>query len=404
MIRVLVADSSAAAREDLRARLAAEPDVEVVGLARDGHEAVQMAHALRPEVALLAADLAVRDGYQAAEWIAAAGLPTCSILLSADDAGDGLRRAMRAGAREHLAWPSQAARLGAALRAVSEEQRRRQSAAFAEAGDPQKMTRIIAVSGAKGGVGKTTIAVNLALALLRETGRPTTLVDLYTQFGDVAMLLNLSPRHSLAELAAHPAAEVDAALLDDHTERHESGLRVLVGAASPVALDAISEGFLDRVFGMLKASSQFVVLDVPPILHPTTLHALSHAAQVLLVANLYDLTTVKDTRLLLEAIEGRYVAREKLGVVLNRVSRHNRLCLPDIERALGHPIAAQVPNDGRVVPQSINQGVPFVLSQPHSAVAQSVGRLACQVAEGGPPPPASGADGRGFWRRPSRWT
>ena len=244
------------------------------------------------------------------------------------------------------------------------------------------MTRFIAVSGAKGGVGKTTLATNLALALLLETGQPTVLVDLYTQFGDVAMLLNLTPRHSLAELAARPLADVDAALLDDYAERHESGLRVLAGSPAPVALDAIPAPFLDHVFGLLKRSARFVVLDVPPILHPTTLHALSHASLALLVANLYDLTTVKDTRLLLDAIEGRYVPREKIRIVLNRVSRQNKLCVPDIERALGHPLAAQVPNDGRIVPHSINQGVPFVLSHPHSAVAQSLRHLACQIAEG----------------------
>ncbi|MBV9848577.1 MAG: AAA family ATPase, partial [Armatimonadetes bacterium] len=322
--------------------------------------------------------------------------------LLSDGGGEGdLRRAMWAGARECLAWPVQAARLAAVVRTVHEEQRRRRSTSFAEAADPQNMARIIAVSGAKGGVGKTTLAVNLALALLMETGQPTVLMDLYTQFGDVAMLLNLSPRRSLAELAARPAA-VDGALLDDHFERHESGLRVLIGARSPAALDAISAPFLDRVLGLLKGSARFVVLDVPPILHPTTLHALSHATQVLLTANLYDLTTAKDTRLLLEAIEGRYVPREKLSVILNRVSRQNRLCVPDIEEALGRPAAAQVPNDGKIVPHSINQGAPFVLSQPHSAVAQSVRHLACQVAADGPRVPDAGAGRSGFWRRWAR--
>ena len=404
MIRVLIADSDAAGREDLRARLAAETDVEIVGLARDGQEAVQMAHALRPDVALLAARLAVCDGRQTAQFLSASGLPTDSILLAEAGGPDELRDAMRAGARELLTWPAQAARVVPSVRSVYEEQRRRGSAAFAEAADPQRMTRFIAVTGAKGGVGKTTLATNLALALMLETGEPTVLVDLYTQFGDVAMLLNLAPRHSLAELAARPLSEVDAALLDDYTEPHESGLRVLVGAPSPVALDAVPAACLDHVFGLLKRSTRFVVLDVPPILHPTTLHALSHASLALLIANLYDITTVKDTRLLLEAIEGRYVPREKIRIVLNRVSRRNKLCVPDIEQALGHTTAAQVPNDGRLVPHSINQGVPFVLSHPHSAISQSLRHLACQIAEGSksPVPNPGGAGNNAFWRRWAR--
>lgn len=395
MIRVLIADSDASTRENLRARLSVEPDMEVVGLARDGQEAVQMAHALRPDIALLAAALAVCDGCRTAQFLAAAGLPTDCILLSGDGGPDSLREALRAGARELLAWPAQADRVGDAVRSVYQEQQRRTSAAFAEAADPQKMTRFVAVSGAKGGVGKTTLATNLALALMLETGEPTVLLDLYTQFGDVAMLLNLAPRHSLAELATRPLSEVDAAMLDDYAEQHESGLRVLVGAPAPVALDAIPASFLDHVFGLLKRSARFVVLDVPPILHPTTLHALSHASLALLVANLYDLTTVKDTRLLLEAIEGRYVPREKLWIVLNRVSRQNKLCVPDIEQALGHALAAQVPNDGRIVPHSINQGVPFMLSHPHSAISQSLRHLACQIAGGTSVPKTS----RKWWAK-----
>jgi pilus assembly protein CpaE len=193
------------------------------------------------------------------------------------------------------------------------------------------------------------------------------------------MLLNLMPRHSLADLAAQSPSETDAALLNDHLEPHESGLRVLVGATTPVALDAVSPTCLDHVFGLLKQQAHFLVLDVPPILHPTTLHALSHATQTLLIANLFDVTTIKDTRLLIEAIAGRYVPREKIGVVLNRVSRQNRLRVPDIERALGHPVTAQVPNDGRIVPHSVNTGTPFVLSHPRSNVAHSVRDLACRL-------------------------
>lgn len=380
MIRVLIAAGDAALRERLRNALAT-PEVEIVALARDGQEAVQMAHALRPDIAILAAEMPACDGWQATEFLAHAGLPTAVLLLS-NGGEDDLRRAMRAGAREHLTWPRDSGKVSACLRALAEEQQRRHSAAFAQAADPQRMCRIVTVSGAKGGVGKTTLATNLALALHLETREPVVLMDLYMQFGDVSMMLNLSPRRGLAELAAKGISETDLALLDDYLERHESGLDVLTGATTPVALDAISAPFLDHVLGLLKRRARFLVLDVPPILHPTTLHALSHANLALLVANLFDLTTARDTRLLLDAIEGRYVSREKIAVALNRVSRQNRLSVAEIVQALDHPITAQIPNDGRLVPQSVNQGQPFVLSQPRSAVAQSVRALACRIAAG----------------------
>ena len=380
MIRILLADSLADRREQVRAALAADAEIEIVGQARDGPEAVHLACALRPDLALLAADLSGRDGFAVAEILAASSLPGTSVLFSEGASEGDLRRAMRAGAREHLPWPCPAAELCETLRAVHEDSLRRGAPDFAAASEPRAHPRVLAVTGAKGGVGKTTLAVNLAAALAAETGEPTALLDLYTQFGDAALLLNLTPRRTLADLVRLDPAELDVRLLGDHLEPHPSGLSLLAGAAAPLPLDALTPAFLDRVLGLLKSSHRYIVLDVPPVLHATTLHALAHAHTVLLIANLFDLTTLADTRLWLEAVAGRHVASEAVQVLLNRVAPRNRLQVPDIERALGRPAACLVPNDGRLVPQSVNAGAPFVLSHPNSPVARSVYGLARRLA------------------------
>ena len=236
------------------------------------------------------------------------------------------------------------------------------------------------MSGAKGGIGKTTLAVNLGAALACETGEPTVLLDLYTQFGDAALLLNLTPRRTLADLVRLDPADLDERLLEDHLERHESGLRLLAGASAPLPLDALTPAALERILSLLKNSYRYVVLDVPPVLHATTLHALAHAHAVLLIANLFDLTTLADSKLWLQAMTGTHVAREAVQIVLNRVAPHNRLQLPDIERTLGCAAACLIPNDGKLVPHSVNAGIPFVLSHPSSRAAQSVYALARRLA------------------------
>lgn len=385
MIRVLLADSLPARREQMRAALAADPEIAVAGQARDGQEALQLAHALRPDVAVLAADLAAGDGYQTAERLAASGLPLVSLLISDGDRPDDLRRAMRAGARGGLAWSSAVGQIAETVCELEGERRHRQTPGWAAAADPQAAARVFAVSGAKGGVGKTTLAVNLAAALA-ETGEPTVLLDLYTQFGDAALLLNLSPRRTLADLTRLDAADLDERTLDDHLERHESGLAVLAGATAPLPMDALSPECLDRLLGLLKRGHRYVVLDVPPVLSPTTLYALSHATSVLLVANLFDLTTLADSRLWLNAVVGPHVSPEAVQVVLNRVSPRNQLQIPDIERTLGRAAGACIPNDGKLVPASVNAGFPFVRSHPHSRVAQAVSGLARSLAA--PPPEA----------------
>ncbi len=368
-IRVLIAEHNKERREQMRAALAGDGAIEAAGAARDGAEALRLAHALRPNIVLLAEDLPPTDGFAAAERLAAFGLPLETILVCAESSDSDLRRAMRAGAREVVCRTAGPSELRAAVQSVHAEHLRRRSASPAEASPAPG--KAIAVSGAKGGIGKTTLAVNLAAALAAETGEPTVLVDLYTQFGDAALLLNIFPRRTLADLVQVDSADLDAALVEDHLERHPCGLKLLAGASAPLPLDALAPDLLEHLLQLLRCDYAYVVLDVPPVLTETTRRALAEADRVLLVANLFDLTTLADTRLWLEAVQ-----TDTVQIVLNRVSPSNKLQMPDIARTLGRAIDFLIPNDGKLVPASVNSGVPFTLSHPGSKAACSVYALA----------------------------
>ena len=373
MIQVFIAEADGERREALCAKLAAHAEIEVVGTARSGPELMRQAHALRPDAVLLAVDLPSGGGFAAAEALAASGLPLEIVLITeAESAAEtDLRAAMRAGAREMVSQSASAADLCAAVCAAHAAGLRRRS----PAANARAARRIIAVSSAKGGVGKTTLAVNLAAALATETGEPTVLLDLYTQFGDAALLLNLLPRRSLADLVSVDPADLDLRELEDHLERHSCSLRVLAGASAPLPLPALSPLLLDQILFLLRPDCH-IVMDVPPVLHDTTRQALSQADAVLLVANLFDLTTLADTRHWLHALSGRDIAPDAIQIVLNRVCPANRLQAQDITRTLGRSARCLIPNDGKLVPASVNAGVPFVLSHPKSKVAGSVFGLA----------------------------
>ncbi len=366
-IRVLIAEHNQERREQMRAVLTEDDTIEVVGAGRDGADTLRQAHALRPDVVLIAEHLPPADGFAAAAGLASSGLPLETVLVCAENSDSDLRRAMRAGAREVLCRTAGPAEMRAAVQSVYAESLRRRSPA---APSPVQGT-IIAVSGAKGGLGKTTLAVNLAAALAADTGKPAVLLDLYTQFGDAALLLNVFPRRTLADLVQTDLADLDAALLEDHLERHACGLKLLAGASAPLPLEALTPAFLEQTLRLLCRDYAYLVLDVPPVLTDTTRRALVLADRVLLVANLFDLTTLADTRLWLEA-----VALDTVQIVLNRVSPSNKLQLPDVARTLGRTIDFTIPNDGRLVPASVNSGVPFVLSHPASKAACSLFALA----------------------------
>ena len=375
MIQVLIAETDWERRETLCAKLAADAEIEVAGAVRSGPEMMRQAHILRPDIVLLAVSLPSNGGFAAAEALAASGLPLEIVLIAdaeASPAEADLRAAMRAGARDMVSPAASAADLRAAVHAAHAAGLRRRTT---PAADPRARRRIVAVSSAKGGVGKTTLAVNLAAALAVETGEPTVLLDLYTQFGDAALLLNLFPRRSLADLVSADPADLDLRELEDHLERHPCGLRLLAGASAPLPLLALSPPLLDQILFLLRPDCH-VVMDVPPVLHDTTRQALTQADAVLLVANLFDLTTLADTRHWLHALSGRSVAADAVQIVLNRVCAANRLQVPDITRTLGCPAHCLIPNDGKLVPASVNAGVPFVLSHPKSKVAGSIFGLA----------------------------
>ena len=368
-IRVLIAEHNLERRKQLQAALAGDP-LEVAGTARDGADVSRQAAALRPAIVLIDEDLPPDGGFAAAEGLAVSGLPLQTILVCGEGSEQDLRRAMRAGAREVVCRTAGPAALRAAVLSVHAENLRRHG--FAPAGASAKpLGQVIAVTSAKGGVGKTTLAVNLAAALAAETGEPTLLFDMHTQFGDAALLLNLFPRRTLADLVQVDLTDLDAVLLDDYLAGHGCGLKLLAGASAPLAFDALTPTFLDQTLRLLRESHTHVVLDVPTGLTKTTRRALAEADRVLLVANLFDLTTLANTRLWLEA-----VSLETVQIALNRVSGSNKLQPADLTRTLGRVADYFVPNDGKLVPASVNSGVPFTVSHPNSKAACSVYALA----------------------------
>src|SRR5947209_5415284 len=231
-IRVLIVDDIPETRDHLTKLLGFEADIEVIGAASSGGEALDLATRLQPDVVLMDINMPDMDGISATERLSSQ-VPTASVvMMSVQGEADYLRRSMLAGAREFLVKPFSSDELTASIRQVYVRDREKASRIVAAAPVAVPAAdvdgEVIAVFSPKGGVGRTTMAVNLAVAAAQELGKKVCLVDASFQFGDVGVLLNLNPKSkSIADLVPElESGELDS--IDTFIINHTTGIRVLL--------------------------------------------------------------------------------------------------------------------------------------------------------------------------------
>lgn len=323
-LRVLIAEYDSSLRGELRELAGSYDKCEIVGMARDGHEALQMALQLSPDMALIPQDLRGISGLQACEMLTALAPGIMTVIVADAKSSTFAESAMRAGARAVVARPLDSKALHAVMEQLSEILERRTSPEYMEWKDPSRFPKVVSVTGAKGGVGKSTIVVNLAALLARRMPDKIALIDLYTQYGDIATMLNLTPKRTISELDG-VGGDLDAGMLQSYVTRHSSGLHVFVAATTPLPLDAVSGECLDNLLHVMKRHYRCILVDVPPILHEPTLHVLGHSNLVCLVGNLFDITTATDTKRAYDSLLSEHISPENIKIILNRVSKSNRL-------------------------------------------------------------------------------
>ena len=239
---------------------------------------------------------------------------------------------------------------------------------------PMGEGRVIVVVAGKGGSGKSVIATNLALALTFAVGEGAVgMVDADLLFGDVALLLQMDPVRTLAEAAAQ-VDDLSEARLDAFLLRHESGLRVLPAPSHPAAAGGVAPKAVVQVVEKMRCLYHYVVVDTGGVLDDVVLTLLDHADDVILVVDM-DLPSVKNAKVVLGILRTWGYPMGRLRLVVNRINAKARFDLVELERSLGLPAAAAIPSD-RLVPRSVNAGVPVVALSPRSRVARALTGLA----------------------------
>jgi pilus assembly protein CpaE len=298
--------------------------------------------------------------------------PTVSVVLvrSLVDT-DVLTRAMHSGARDVVADNDSDAIATAADRAQQLWVALRGTGGVAHVG------RVISVFSPKGGVGKTTMAVNLALTIADRGARQVCLVDLDLAFGDVAITMQLFPSHSI-EHAIGSEDSLDYAAIDGLLTRHESGLMVLAAPSLPDAHDRVSPTLVSRLIRTLKENYDYVIIDTAPAFDEQTLTALDETDDLVMVATL-DVPTLKNVKVALETLDMLNIARDHRHLLLNRADDAVGIGAEKVEAILGMPVSTQITTSIDIA-AATNAGRPIVLSAPDHSSSRAVRGLATALA------------------------
>ena len=388
VIRVLIVDDIPETRANLEKMLYFEPDIDVVGLASSGEEGIELAQQHQPHVVLMDINMPGLDGISASEAIAREVPMTQVVMMSVQGEADYLRRSMLAGARDFLTKPFTIDELLSTIRRVSAMAPRQRATAPAavEAGPavPVKQGKLIAVYSPKGGVGCTAVAINLATAVAQiDPEAKVAVVDCSLQFGDVKIALNIRADRSIVDLADN-IEDLDRELIDSAmVKESRSGLKALLAPPKPEMSDLVTAEHVRAILEQIKGMFDFIVVDMGSKLQDLELSVFDLADRLILLV-VPNLPSITNVRYFFEIVEALEYPREKILMVLNMADPRTGLTARMIENSLKHKVFAELPHDDRLVLQSVNQGIPYMImpnTDRRNPLVQRTGLLAQLVLQ-----------------------
>ncbi|RMG01767.1 MAG: response regulator [Planctomycetota bacterium] len=303
--------------------------------------------------------------------------PECAVLVVSSSAdGNVILQAMRAGAKEFLPLPIRLDDLLAALGRISERR-------FGSGEKRARSSQVIAVAGATGGVGCSTIAVNLGCALAADEKNTVALVDLDFCLGDADVLLDTIPDYTIVDVAQN-VTRLDYSLLKRSLTKHSSGLFLLPRPVQLEDVSLVAPDDLQRVIGLLKASFTHLVVDLSKSFTPIDMVALEMAQHIVLVTQL-DLPCLRNVVRLLMSFQNMEGMVDKVRVVVNRAGLDSgQINAKKAQETIGREIFWQIPNDYRTVSEARNNGVPLIQHAPKANITQQINDLAVALCADDP--------------------
>lgn len=375
-LRLLISDEDPDRRVNTR-RAVQRANMEVVAEVGYGIQAVSTALETKPDIILLAVEEPVGRPLETAEGLGNALPHTPVIVYSSISEPRALRRAMMLGARDYLSQPVQMEQLKEAVDAVLVQEERRQMQRSGQLSEQHGRGTVVTVCGGKGGIGKSVVCVNLAVALQRETGRSVAIFDADTQLGDVATMLDLTPDRTVKAVVEH----IDSLERDNITQyltHHAEGVAVLAASGSEDTWEGWTAEGVKAIIDALARNFDFVLVDTAATFD-RFVRTCIEASTLALVVTTGEVSSVRDTSAGLTRLSAWGIPADRFKLVMNQVGRSKGVGPDDVSQSLGHKIFWGIPYDKRV-PEGVQLGQPVALYQENSPAARSLRTLARVVA------------------------
>jgi pilus assembly protein CpaE len=403
-IRLMIVDDVPDTTENVQKLLYFERDIQVIATALSGREAIAKAIHLVPDIILMDINMPDMDGLRAAQIILQQ-VPTRVVMMSVQAEQEYLQRALLIGARGYLPKPFSSDQLVQTLRSAAQVPVAHLPQADAAPGrgpangngrghgadypppptpypgplsSARARQQVIAVFGGKGGVGRSVIALNLAIMLRQLTQERVALIDADLQAGDAHVLLNINTPSSIDDL--REALSLDAEIIHHSMTTHETGLMVLRAPLHPESAERYTEDEMKRIMVDLRENFDYLVVDLSTAYSEVNLMILEMADQIVLVTTL-ELASLNKVARFFEVAGRLGYPEQKIVLVCNRVQSYYGIKPQQLETQFRHKVEALFPEENQLMVAAVNRGIPFVLFQRNHSVTRQFAMLAKRLVE-----------------------
>jgi pilus assembly protein CpaE len=381
-IRVIVVDDIGETRQNITRMLKFESDIEVIGGARSGVEAMDLCQQDKPDVVIMDINMPDMDGITATEKIRRKYPFIQVIILSIQNDPSYMRKAMVVGARDFLSKPPMLAELTHAIRSagkMAKEEKEKASQAFPTGPSSPGTSfspgrgskgKVVVVYSPKGGTGCTTIATNLAIGL-NTSETKVILVDANLQYGDVAIFLNEQVKNSILEIAPR-VDDLDEEVIREVVLKHAAtGLNVLAAPPRPEYANRIVLDQFVKLVQFLRQYYAYIVIDTSSYLSDVVQAALDNADVIVLITS-QDIPSVKNCHLFLALADGSGIKRERIVFLMNKYDKRISISPERVGENLRQEVLVTVPIDEKVASTAITRGIPFIIDSKALPIGKSI--------------------------------